>query len=90
VTVHHPFRIELKDPASAESLSRELSRFHAEVVRLDGHAEVRLDLIADNPERRIVEALNLIDGWLGRSGTASVRVHLDGRSYTLNAPPDSA
>jgi hypothetical protein len=88
--VHHPLRIELKDPAAAEWLSRELSRFQAEVVRLDGHAEVRIDLVAGNPERRIVEALNLIDGWLARSGTASVRVHLDGHSYTLNAQPEPA
>jgi hypothetical protein len=86
--VHHTVRIELQDPAAAESLGRELSRFHAEVVRLDGHAEVQLHLIANNPERRIVEALNLIDGWLTRSGVASVRVHLDGHSYTLNAPPE--
>lgn len=87
--MHHPVRIELQDPAAAESLGRELSRFHAEVVRLDGHAEVQLDLVAGNPERRIVEALNLIDAWLARSGVSSVRVHLDGHSYTLNAPPES-
>jgi hypothetical protein len=87
--VNHPVRIELQDPASAESLRRALARFHAEVVHLDGHAEVRLDLIAGNPERRIVEALNLVDGWLARSGTSSVRVHLDGHSYTLNSPPES-
>ena len=88
--MHHPVRIELQSPAAAESLSRALSRFHAEVVPLDGHAEVRLELVVGNPERRIVEALGLIDAWLARSGTSSVRVHLDGHSYTLNAPPESA
>ena len=87
--MHHPLRIEL-DAASADSLSRELSSFHPEVVRVDGVAEVRLELVAGNPERRIVEALNLIDTWLARSGTRSVRVHLDGRAYTLNAPADVA
>jgi hypothetical protein len=88
--MHQPLRIELRDPAAAESLRHELSRFHAEVVQVDGHAEVRLELILGNPERRIVDALNAIDDWLAQSGTASVRVHLDGHSYTLNAPADSA
>ena len=88
--MHHPVRIELQEVVAAESLSRELSRFHAEVVHVDGHAEVRLDVVAGNPERRIVEALGLVDAWLARSGTASVRVHLDGHAYTLNAPPESA
>jgi hypothetical protein len=85
--VQHPVRIELQSSAAAESLSRDLCRFHAEVVQVDGHAEVRLELVAGNPEQRIVEALGLIDAWLARSGTSSVRVHLDGHSYTLNAPP---
>ncbi|MGH3071488.1 MAG: hypothetical protein ACRDNB_04350 [Gaiellaceae bacterium] len=87
--MQHPLRIELHDPVAAESLRRALSRFHAETVRLDGHAEVRLELVAGNPEQRIVEALNLIDAWLATSGTASVRIHLDGHAYTLNAPPDA-
>lgn len=86
--MYHPLRIELHDRVSAESLCRALSRFHAEVTPVDGHAEVRLELVAGNPEQRIVEALNLIDAWLARSGTTSVRVHLDGRAYTLNAPLD--
>jgi hypothetical protein len=50
---------------------------------------VRLELIESNPERRIAEALSAIDRWLAGSGAPSVRVHLDGHAYTLNAPSSS-
>jgi hypothetical protein len=43
-------------------------------------------LIEMNPERRIVNALSAIDAWLASAGIGSVRVHLDGSSYTLHAP----
>lgn len=83
-TLHEPLRIELDDPELAESLRREL--LHAEVVHLDGHAEIRVELIAGNPESMITTTLNRIDQWLARTGTPSVRIHLDGKVYTLSAP----
>jgi hypothetical protein len=85
-TLHDPLRIELADPDLAESLRRELSLFHAEIVQLDGHAEIEVELITGNPEARITSTLHLIDHWLARTGTPSVRVHLDGHAYTLSAP----
>ena len=84
--MHEPLRIELDDPAQADSLRHALGVFHAETVHRDGHAEVRVELIESNPERRVTDALNVIDTWLARSGTANVRVHLDGHVYTLHAP----
>jgi hypothetical protein len=85
--VHDPMRIELEDAALAESLCHALSVYHAEIVRVDGRAEVCLDLVDGNPEQRVTQALSAIDGWLSRTGTPSVRVHLDGHVYTLAAPP---
>jgi hypothetical protein len=85
--VHDPIRIELDDHALAESLRRALSIYHAEVVREDGRAEVRVDLVDGNPEQRVTQTLSAIDAWLARTGTASVRVHLDGRVHTLSAAP---
>ena len=85
-SLHEPLRIEFVDPERAESLRRALSLFHPDVVRLDGVAEVRVELIANNPESRVTQALHAIDQWLARTGTPSVRVHLDGQVYTLSAP----
>jgi hypothetical protein len=84
--LHEPLRIEIDDPERAESLRRALALFHADLVRLDGHAEVTVELIAGNPEPRVTDALHAIDQWLARTGTPSVRVHLDGQVYTLSAP----
>jgi hypothetical protein len=82
-------RIELDDLALAASLGRALSACHPDVVHFGGHAEVRLELSDGNPERRVTDTLSAIDAWLARTGTASVRVHLDGHVYTLAAPPRS-
>jgi hypothetical protein len=87
--VHEPMRIELDDPGNAESLRAALSAYRAEIVHSDGRAEIRVELVAGNPERRVAQALNAVDAWLARTGTMSVRVHLDGRVYTLPAPPRS-
>ncbi len=84
--MHAPLRIEVADESQAQSLRRRLQPFDVETVRVDGHVEVRVVLIEMNPERRIVNALSAIDAWLASAGIGSVRVHLDGSSYTLHAP----
>ena len=86
--MHEPLRIELADQARAASLARELCLFHPEVVDVEGRAELRIELIAHNPERRVEEVLHRIDAWLARSGEEGVRVHLDGRAYTLQPAPE--
>lgn len=85
-TLHEPIRIELDDQELAESLRRELSLFHADVVHVRGRPEVRVELITGNPDERIATTLHRVDQWLARTGTPSVRVYMDGRSYTLCAP----
>jgi hypothetical protein len=84
--VHDPIRFTLDDADLAESLRRELSHLHAEVVTgPDGH-DVQLELIVGNPDARITSALTAVEAWLARTGTAAVRVQLDGEVYTLSAP----
>jgi hypothetical protein len=87
--VHDPMRIELDDVALAESLTHALSAYHADLVHVDGRAEILVELIDGNPERRVTETLSTIDAWLARTGTDSVRVHLDGHVYTLAARPEA-
>ena len=88
--MHPPLRIELPDRTHADALRQLLQPFDVETVLVDGHVEVRVELVDFNPERRVGEALSAIDGWLVTSGLPSVRVHLDGNSYTLHAPPPEA
>lgn len=88
--MHEPLRIEVSDSLRAASLGRDLSTFHPEIVPVDGRVEVRIELIAANPEQRISDVLGRIDAWLARSGEQAVRVHLDGRAYTLNVSPETA
>ena len=84
--MHPPLRIEVADEALAEDLRRQLQPFDVDTIAVDGHAEVRIHLTQRNPEGRIVDVLNAIDSWLLTAGVPSVRVHLDGNGYTLNAP----
>jgi hypothetical protein len=85
--VHEPMRIELDEPALAESLGRALSAYRTAVVHVDGRVEVSVELVDGNPERLVSQALSAIDAWLARTDIASVRVHLDGHVYTLASPP---
>jgi hypothetical protein len=87
--MHAPLRIEVPDERQAASLRRHLQPFDVETVVVDGHCEVRIQLVEVNPERRVVSALTAIDAWLATAGVPSVRVHLDGSSYTLHGPPTS-
>ena len=86
--MHEPMRIEVSDAVRAASLVYDLSTFHPEIVPVDGCVEIRIELIAHNPEERISQVLSRIDAWLSRSGEQAVRVHLDGHAYTLNASPE--
>ena len=79
--------IELPERQLAEDLRRELQPFDVDVLAIDGHWELRIHLFEQNPEGRVTRALHAIDGWLPSSGVDSVRVHLDGSTYTLHAPP---
>jgi hypothetical protein len=84
--MHPPLRIELVDVAGAESLRAHLQPFTVETTTVDGGPELQVELFDRNPERRVVDVLNAIDTWLLAAGVASVRIHLDGSSYTLHAP----
>ena len=84
--MHPPLRIEVSDETLAEDLRRQLQPFDVDTVTVDGHAEVRIHLTQRNPEGRVVDALNAIDSWLLTAGVPFVRVHMDGSTYTLNAP----
>jgi hypothetical protein len=85
--MHPPLRIEVPEPTLAEDLRRQLQPFDVETVAVDGYTEVRINLTQRNPEARVVDVLNVVDAWLLAVGVPSVRVHLDGNSYTLHAPP---
>lgn len=82
-----PLRIELPSRPLAESLRNSLRPFEVETVPVRGHYEVLVHLHDLNPEQRVVDALSGIDAWLAAAGLDAVRVHLDGSSYTLHAPP---
>ena len=57
-----------------------------EIETVDGHYEVTVELIETNPERRVVNALNVIDDWLTSGDLPFVQVHLDGAVYTISSP----
>ena len=80
-------RIDLPDVAHAESLRASLPRsYEVETMPVDGYVELRIGLLDFSPESRVVGALNAIDSWLVGAGLDSIRVHLDGKSYTLHTP----
>lgn len=88
--MHPPLRIELPDASLAEDLRRQLQPFDVDTVSVDGRAEVQVHLTQRSPESRVVSVLNAIDSWLLMAGVPSVRVHLDGKAYTLHAPSSEA
>jgi hypothetical protein len=80
-------RIDLPDEAHAESLRASLPQsYDVETVPVDGYVELRIGLLDFTPESRVVGALNAIDSWLVGANLDSIRVHLDGKSYTLHTP----
>ncbi len=87
---HQPLRIEVPDETHAAGLRRRLQPLDVETVDVDGRVEVRIELVDRNPENRVADVLSAIDSWLPTAGLAFVRVHLDGSTYTLHAPPPSA
>ena len=84
--MHPPLRVVLPDEARARSLRRALQPFGVEVEAVDGHYEVRVELIDRNPESRVVNALDVIDRWLLTGELPFVQVYLDGTLYTINSP----
>ena len=84
--MHPPLRVVLPDEARARSLRRALEPFGVEIQAVDGSYEVLVELVERNPERRVVNALDVIDRWLLNGDLPFVRVHLDGTLYTINAP----
>ena len=85
--MHPPLRIEVPDDLNATTLRRELKPFGVEIIAVDGHYEVQVELIDRNPEQRVTSALNAIDAWLVTAGLPSIQLHLDGDTYTIHAPP---
>ena len=79
--------IELPDETLAEELRRHLQSFDVDAVEADSHWELRIHLLERNPESRVTNALHALDSWLPAAGVESVRVRLDGSTYTLHAPP---
>jgi hypothetical protein len=85
--MQRPLTIELPEETHATTLRGQLEPFDVDAVAVDGHWELRIRLVDQNPESRIVTALHAIDAWLVGAGVDSIRIHLDGSSYTLHAPP---
>jgi uncharacterized protein with PIN domain len=77
--------IEVPDEAVAEELRLHLQSFDADAVEAETHWELRIQLAERNPEIPLKSALHAIDSWLPEADIDFVRVHLDGRSYTLEA-----
>ena len=50
--MHPPLLIEVDDERLAESLRRHLQWFEVDAVEVDGHWEVRVDLLERNPHGR--------------------------------------
>jgi hypothetical protein len=76
----------LPDEACARSLRRALEPFGVEIEAVDGNYEVSVALIDQNPESRVVSALDVIDRWLIAGDLPFVQVHLDGAIYTISSP----
>lgn len=87
VLVERDLVIEVGDAAAAAALKHALGSIDVEVVSTDGRAELHVSLWNHNPESRVVSVLNAVDAWLVASEVDSVRIRLDGTSYTLHAPP---
>lgn len=87
--MHPPLRVEVPDEALAAALRTQLQQFDVDTVAVEGHWEVRVNLLKRNPESRVENALHAIDAWLLTAGIGSIRVQLDGHSYLLDAPPQS-
>jgi hypothetical protein len=84
--MHPPLRIDVPDEERATSLCRALQPHDVEAHAVDGHFEVRVDLIERNPEHRVGRVLTAIDQWLLTADLPYVQVHLDGSSHTLHPP----
>ena len=80
--------IEVPDEAVAEELRLHLQSFDVDKVEAEAYWELRISLAERHPEVGITSALHAIDSWLPEAGVDFVRVHLNGRSYTLEPHPE--
>jgi hypothetical protein len=82
-----PLRVEVPDSEHASSLRSYLQRSGVETDKADDACDVQVDLLALNPESRIVNTLNAIEQWLLTAGLPFVQVHVNGSSYKLHTSP---
>ncbi len=84
--MHPPLRVVLPDEARARSLRHALEPIGVEIVAVDGHYEVSVELIHPNRESSVVNALGVIDHWLTTGDLPFVQVYLDGAVHTITSP----
>jgi hypothetical protein len=88
--MHPELTIDLPDEAQMETLRRRLLASDVDAVVVDEGCELRIHVLASNRERGVSDALHAIDSWLRHGASVEfVRVHLDGGSYTMDAPRDA-
>ena len=76
-------RVEAPNERAALALVAALQGQHVEIApNGEDGCEVVIELDG-NPERAVVEALNVVDRWLSETRLGETTVVLDGRSYTL-------
>jgi hypothetical protein len=80
-------RVEAVDINHAGSLVQALVRIHeADEVSPDGdNLEVHIRTRGDS-NRAVVQILDTVEAWLAADGLESTMIHLEGRSYRLEAP----
>ena len=81
--MHLPLTIEVPDEQRAVSLRRSLKPHYVETQAVDGHFEVRVNLMKHNPESRMGKVLNAIDQWLQNADLPFVEIDLHGSPHTL-------
>ena len=88
--MHPELTIDLPDEDRVDALRRRLHASDVDAVEVGAAWELRIRILASNRERGVKDALHAIDSWLSEGASVDfVRVHLDGSSYTMDAPRDS-
>jgi hypothetical protein len=80
------FRVEAPTADLAQALMSRLHGFYSELSEAEGSCQVSISLAGD-PDRAVVEVLNVVDRWLVTHELSEVEVRLWGRTYTLTPPP---
>jgi hypothetical protein len=79
-------RVEAPNEALARALMRRLNAMPTELHSDESSVEVKVELTG-NVDRAIVDVLHALDGWLLENKVTSIRIHLNGRMYTVSPPP---